>query len=181
MVPWDVLTNTLAESCRLHLATSGENPQSPGPETERFARTFFGGIFSLVNVFGSIQGSPALAEVCKGARCAVRLPGVWSMVSAAFGSSLTVNFVPQFKSAVRLPLAASDAAQDEVFRVPIQMKSKERLLTTVEVLAGSATGPEVMLAGMRSLRAIHPVRTNQQFTAEILASGVVVPAPSTAR
>ena len=126
-------------------------------------------MLSLITVFGEIQSAPALSDVCEKARCAVRMPGLWSMIESAVGRSLVVTLQPRFKEVSGLTLGQDDA---RCYHVPLDMKNGRQILSTIDVIAGPSVGANVLLAGIQSIRAVHPTRTNHVFSAQVLAVGV---------
>ena len=58
-------------------------------------------------------------------------------------------------------------------RLAVQLNSGKRNLTRVEIIVGPARGAEMLLAGIRSIRAAHPTRPKQEFLAQVLAAGTV--------
>ena len=55
----------------------------------------------------------------------------------------------------------------------MDLNSGKRNLTRVEIIVGPAHGAEMLLAGIRSIRAAHPTKPKQQFLAQVLAAGTV--------
>lgn len=173
-VPWDVLTNSLANACALALSGAAEDSAVSDPaEADSFRRPFAIGMLSLLRVFAMIQSTPALAKVCKTARCAVRLPSAWTLLSAAFGARLDVSLDPRFRDVAALP--ETPGAPTGAYLLPMDMKIGDRILTTVEITTRPADGPRVLLAGAEAIRAIHPTRPDHEFTARVLVAGVATP------
>ncbi len=166
-LPWEILTNGLASTCKESLVSKSV-PEAP--MTEVFAAGMMRGMMALVTVFSSIQSSSALDSICDDARCAVQMPGFWTMAGALIGIPLSVSLQPRFKDAI--PIEVNGVAEDEneSYRLPVDVQSGHRILTSMEIVAGPSTGARVLLAGMQSVRAVHPSKPNQEFQAIVLVA-----------
>jgi hypothetical protein len=51
---------------------------------------------------------------------------------------------------------------------------EKRKLTSVEIIVGPPHGAEMLLAGIRSIRAAHPTKPKTEFLAQVLAVGTVL-------
>jgi hypothetical protein len=178
VIPWEMLTNSLAETCRMNLVGAATNGPASNRDSEAYVHPYLGSMLALITVFSSIQSAPALGDICEKARCAVRLPSLWSMTTAVAGGSLNVSLEPRFKEVVLLGNGAEDT-NSTCYRLPLDMKDHERILTSVEVIAGPPGGAGVLLAGIQSIRATHPSKANQMFLAQVLATGRAGEGPST--
>jgi hypothetical protein len=61
----------------------------------------------------------------------------------------------------------------EQYRLPVDLNSGTRNLTRAELVVGPASGAEILLGGIRSIRATHPLKLQQQFLVQVLATGTV--------
>jgi hypothetical protein len=55
----------------------------------------------------------------------------------------------------------------------VDLNSGTRNLTRAELVVGPASGAEILLGGIRSIRATHPLKLQQQFLVQVLATGTV--------
>jgi hypothetical protein len=169
-LPWDLLTNSLAELCRAGLSSEQEKKPAATLESEGTLRQLWGGLLSLVTVFAEIQSAPALSDICEKARCAIRMPSAWSLVKAVMGRSLSVNLDPRFDEISVVEPARAGAGPPR-YRLLVDMKCEKKVLTTIEIIAGQVEAAGVLLAGMQSIQAVHPTKTNHVFSAQVLAAG----------
>lgn len=193
-MPWGLLTNGLADMCRLSMSLAGREERagrqlesgasqtqasraaapagnSGNPEdNDELMRSFGGGFLWLMTMFGQLQNTPALNEIWEKAHCAFRLPGVWSAVKSVLKGSLVISLEPRLNE-VTLAHPEPAGAATRSYRLPVDLNHGKRNLTRVEIIVGPASGAEMLLAGIRSIRAVHPARPKQEFTARILVSG----------
>jgi hypothetical protein len=188
-LPWGLLTNGLVDTCRLSLELSfrekaaKESPPmkaglrsdelvaSSRKETaafkDKWMRSYGGGLLWLVTMMSQIQTVPAVKEIWQSGQCAFRLPGVWTMVSSVFSGPLVISLDPDFE---KVSLVGREKSTPH-YKFPIDLNSGKRNLTAVEAIVGSASGAEMLLGGIRSIRATHPTKPQQQLFAQVLASG----------
>lgn len=190
-VPWELMTNSLADVCRFCLAMQTINKVPAGDEQgrknaalalfgttntaainwDKFMRPIAGGFLSLGGLFAECASTPALHEVCEKAHCTIRLPGVWSLVSAAFGAKLDLSLDPRFMTDVSVVHSHGDGKGEPWYRFPADLKSKNKKLVSVEFVVGPSRGALVLLGGIRLLKAVHPTKPDRQFMAQVLAAG----------
>ena len=187
---WGMLTNGLMDMCRLgfdayHQDDPGNQPLSssdgegegkksnaPKPqENEQLMRAMGGGFLWMIGMFSDLQTVPAVAKVWEKAQCAIRWPSVWSLVTSLF-TGFSVSLEPRLKD-VTLADTATAGSAGQTYRLPVDLNSEKRNLSRVEIIVGPAHGAEMLLAGIRSIRAAHPTKPNQEFLAQVLAAGTV--------
>jgi hypothetical protein len=64
-------------------------------------------------------------------------------------------------------------ALPEQYRLPVDLNSGTRNLTRAELVVGPASGAEMLMGGIRSIRATHPLKPEQQFFVQVLSAGTV--------
>jgi len=203
LMTWGMLTNGLMDMCRLgfeahhhdnqtnsplvqtdgHSLPSGRGEgqgegriaDAPKPhENEELMRAMGGGFLWMFGMFSDLQTVPAVAKVWETAQCAIRLPSAWTLVTALF-TGFSISLEPQLKEVTLLhPETAGPAGP--LYRLPVQLNSDKRNLSRVEIIVGPAHGAEMLLAGIRSIRAQHPTKPDHEFLAQVLAAGTVRPA-----
>lgn len=164
-------TNGLLEMCRLSLAlvprdaATNANPLAKLAEADhdQFMRTMGSGFLWMVHMFGDLQTVPSVADVWKQAQCAIRMPGAWTMVKGLF-TGFTINLSPRLRDIAPAPGANN-------YRLPLDLRSSDEQLANVEIIVGPARGAEMLLAGIRSVRAVHPDKPQREFLAQVLATG----------
>ncbi len=176
---WGMLTNGLLDMCRLSLellpAETGTNqpaaalPQLAPADKDRLTRAVGGGFLWMMHMFGDLQTVPAVADVWKQAQCAVRLPGAWTLLSGIF-TGFVLELEPRLQ-AVTLAASAPTAGQEPLYLLPVDLKSDGKILSRVQIMVGPARGAEMLLAGIRSIRAVHPAKPQHEFLAQVLATG----------
>ena len=182
------MTNSLAETCRI-CARLKEIGALPAPQRQpaleqllggsatnpaawaKTMRPVAGGILTLGGLLGECLSTPALNDICNKAQCVVRMPGAWTTLSAALGGKLDLSLDPRFLTDVAVVNPAKAQTTEPLYRFPADLKNGARKLVSVEFLVGPATGAEVILAGIRSLRAVHPTKPDREFLAQVLAIG----------
>jgi hypothetical protein len=175
-MPWGLLTNSLAETCRMSLERrSTAARKQPLAEDEASLRRFFGGFVSLATVFAAIQSAPALEDICQQGRAAIRMPSLGTLTSALLQRTLSLSLEPQFDSV--MPVQDLGAHAETLYKLPVILKSGKRDLTTIEVVAGLPGGANILLSGVRSIRATHPTKDRQEFIAIILSEGIAPEQP----
>jgi hypothetical protein len=200
LVPWELMTNSLAEVCRLciglqeiqampskdqkarkealeELLSGGTTTGSV--DTARVMRPIAGGILTLGGLLAECVSTPALNDICDKAQCVVRLPGAWTMLSTALGAKLNLALDPRFLTDVAQVRVGKEGEAEPLYWFPADLMNGKRKLVSVEFIVGSSTAAEVMLAGIRSIRAVHPTKPDRQFVAQVLAAGIASEEPST--
>jgi len=185
LMTWGMLTNGLMDMCRLgfkayhtHDETNsptndeGRIADAPKPhENEELMRAMGGGFLWMFGMFSDLQTVPAVAKVWDKAQCAIRLPSAWTLVTALF-TGFSISLEPRLKEVTLLPPETAGPARP-LYRLPVQLNSDKRNLSRVEIIVGPAHGAEMLLAGIRSIRAQHPTKPNHEFLAQVLAAGTV--------
>jgi len=108
-----------------------------------------------------------VADVWKKAQCAIRMPGAWAMIKGIF-TGFSINLQPRLKE---VALTAPDNGSPPLYRLPVDLTSRRDKLTDVEIIIGPARGAEMLMSGIRSIRAVHPSKPNREFVAQVLATG----------
>jgi len=192
-LPWGLLTNGLADLCRLSLelsvhknrsaangpmgnksirVTAGEN--SPHPEElDKFAESLGGGFIWLMTLLQQIQTEPAVHDLWKKAHCAFRLPELKIMAVSVVTGDFALSVEPRLEEVSPADPVLEGPALLEQYRLPVDLNSGTRNLTRAELVIGPASGAEMLLGGIRSIRATHPLKPQQQFFVQVLASGTV--------
>jgi len=197
MLPWGLLTNGLADMCRLSLefsvhknrsATNGppgaksykvktdENTVHP-EDLDKLAESLGGGFIWLMTLLQQIQTVPAVHDLWKKAHCAFRLPELKTMAISVVTGDFALSVEPRLEEVSLAPSRAAGPAVPEQYRLPVDLTSGSRNLTRAELVVGPATGAEILLGGIRSVRATHPLKPQQQFLVQVLASGTERGAP----
>jgi len=192
-LPWGVLTNGLADLCRLSLelsvhknrsaaneplgnksirVTAGES--SPHPEDfDRLAQSLGGGFIWLMTMLQQIQTEPAVHDLWKKAHCAFRLPELRTMAVSVVTGDFALSVQPRLDEVSPAGSDPTEKTGPEQYRLPVDLNSGTRNLTRAELIVGPATGAEMLLGGIRSIRATHPLKPQQQFFVQVLATGTV--------
>ena len=58
-----------------------------------------------------------------------------------------------------------------LYHLPVDLTSHKDKLTDVEIIIGPARGAEMLMSGIRSIRAVHPSKKDREFLAQVLATG----------
>jgi hypothetical protein len=192
-MPWGLLTNGLADMCRLSLelsvhknrsaadgsvgkksyrVTAGENSPQPG-DFDQLAQSLGGGFIWLMTLLQQIQTEPAVHDLWKKAHCAFRLPELKTMAVSVVTGDFALSVQPRLEevSLTEAERAGKDALQE--YDLPVDLYSGTRNLTRAELVVAPASGAEMLLGGIRSIRATHPLKPQQQFFVQILANGTV--------
>jgi len=192
-LPWGLLTNGLADMCRLSLQFSvhknrfptngpagarsfrvaaGEN--FPRPEDfDKLAQSLGGGFIWLMTLLQQIQTEPAVHELWKRAHCAFRLPELKTMAVSVATGDFALSVEPRLEEVSLTGPAPPAPDRTELYRLPVDLNSGTRNLTRAELVIGPASGAEILLGGIRSIRAVHPLKPQQQFFVQVLSSGEV--------
>jgi len=190
-LPWGLLTNGLADMCRLSLelsvhknrfatnepvgnksirVTAGENPAHP-EDLDQLAQSLGSGFIWLMTLLQQIQTEPAVHDLWKKAHCAFRLPELKTMAVSIATGDFALSVQPRLEEVSRNEFEAPGKETPEQYRLPVDLYSGTRNLTRAELTVGPASGAELLLGGIRSIRAIHPLKPEQQFFVQILAAG----------
>src|ERR1051326_892015 len=196
LMAWGMLTNGLVDMCRLSFQAYHRRDQTNSPlarpdpvrvgkagdrdeETDPFKsgnndelmRATGGGFLWMFGMLYDLQTVPAVASVWAKAQCAIRWPGAWPVAKSVV-TGLPLSIEPRFKE-ITLVNAAATGQGEPLYRLPVDLNSGKRNLTRVEINVGAAHGAEMLLAGIRSIRAAHPTRPKQEFLAQVLSVGTV--------
>ena len=196
-LPWGLLTNGLADMCRLSVQLSvhknrsatnepvgnksiriksGESSTHP-EDLNKLAESLGGGLIWLMTMLQQIQTEPAVHDLWKKAHCAFRLPELRTMAISVVTGDFALSVQPRLEEvSLTDPEPAGNAALEQ-YRLPVDLFSGTRNLTRAELVVGPASGAEMLLGGIRSILATHPLKPQQQFLVEILATGSVREAP----
>lgn len=194
---WKFLTNGLVDACRLSKPTRGlsgaapdstaadsavgtldgaaANAADPTPQLADEA-SVMRGLAALVALFGDALGCDALKELRDHAVVVVRPPNLLKIV---FSLGVNLNLAPHFDRASLLPARAEAPDQRRVW-FPADLSQGKRLLATVELVAGSTQGSYFLTAGVRAIRAVHPLKPERRLLAQVLAVGVIGAKPDPA-
>jgi hypothetical protein len=192
-LPWGLLTNGLADMCRLSLELSvhknrfaaneplgnksirakpGENSTHP-EDLDRLAQSLGGGFIWLMTMLQQIQTEPAVHDLWKKAHCSFRLPELKTMAISVVTGDFALSVEPRLDE---VSLAGAGPVSKDAraeYRLPVDLNSGTRNLTRAELTIGPASGAEMLFGGIRSIRAIHPTKPHQQFFVQVLAAGTV--------
>jgi hypothetical protein len=193
MLPWGLLTNGLADMCRLSLELSVHKNRSAanGPmgsksyraktdentghpeDLDKLAQSLGGGFIWLMTMLQQIQTEPAVHDLWKKAHCAFRLPELKTMAVSVVTGDFALSVEPRLEEVSPASFEPSGKTAPEQYRLPVDLNSGTRNLTRAELVVGPASGAEVLLGGIRSIRATHPLKPQQQFFVQVLATGTV--------
>jgi hypothetical protein len=120
-------------------------------------------------VFDDLQTVPSVADVWKQAQCAVRMPSAWMIASAIF-TGITLELQPQLPE-VTLAGPSLGNSPAAVYVMPMELKCDGKILSRIQITVGPARGAEMLLEGIRTVRAVHPTRPQHEFLAQVLAAG----------
>jgi len=187
---WVAMTNGMLDLCRLSMAAddaqrvepvltgkkkpvrppSGKESSAPKPlPDERFMHAMGGGFHWMFDMFGALQTVPTVAEVWAKAQCAIRWPSPWTLVRAPIrGVPIELRLRAE---QVTLARAATDGGADPLYSLPVDLQCDQRQLCRVEIIVGPAQGAEILFGGIRTVRARHPTKPNQEFLTQVLATG----------
>lgn len=161
-VPFGLLTNGLAQVCRLGLG------RESGPEeTPENMRAFFSGFLWMTAMMGRLEGAPVLHDVWENANCSFRWPSLWTITRAAFGGGMVIELNPDWKK-----IAVVSTNEPLQYVLPMTLAVSGRVLTKVEIIVGQVTAAAALLGGIESLEATHPTKPDHKYTARVLASGI---------
>ncbi len=190
-LPWGLLTNGLADMCRLSLelsvhknrsaadgpvgnksyrATTDENTVHP-EDLDKLAQSLGGGFIWLMTMLQQIQTEPAVHDLWKKAHCAFRLPELKTMAVSVVTGDFALSVEPQLEEVSSANSESSGKSAPEQYRLPVDLNSGTRNLTRAELVVGPASEAEILLGGIRSIRATHPLKPQQQFFVQVLATG----------
>jgi hypothetical protein len=196
-LPWGLLTNGLADMCRLSLefsvhkkrfAANGpagnksfqvkteENTVHP-EDLDKLAQSMGGGFIWLMTMLQQIQTVPAVHDLWKKAHCAFRRPELRTMAVSVVTGDYALSVEPRIEEVSRAGAGPAGPTGPEEYQLPVDLNSGSRNLTRAELVVGPASGAEILLGGIRSVRATHPLKPQQQFFVQVLAAGTVRAAP----
>ena len=171
---WGMLTNGLLDMCQLSLeiipreSATNQMPRGlPDEDNDRLMCALGGGFMWMAGMFGDFQTVPPVADVWKKAQCAIRMPSAWSMIKGIF-TGFSINLQPRLNE---VTLNTPDDGSMPLYRLPLDLKSRKETLTDVEIIIGRARGAEMLMSGIRSIRAVHPSKADREFLAQVLATG----------
>ncbi len=129
-----------------------------------------GGFIWLATMLQQIQTVPAVHDLWKKAHCAFRLPELKTMAVSAVTGDFALSVQPRLEEVS--PAVPQPAGQtvSELYRLPVDLNSGSRNLTRAELVVGPASGAEILMGGIRSIRATHPLKPEQQFFVQVLAT-----------
>jgi hypothetical protein len=192
-LPWGLLTNGLADMCRLSLEFSMHKNRFPteGPignrsyrvkteentvhpeDLDKLAQSLGGGFIWLMTMLQQIQTEPAIHDLWKKAHCAFRLPELKTMAVSVVTGDYALSVEPRLEEVSPANTGPAGKATAEEYRLPVDLLSGNRHLTRAELIVGPASEAEILLGGIRSIRAIHPTKPQQQFFVQVLSAGAV--------
>jgi len=171
---WGMLTNGLLDMCRLSMELIPRNTPTNEPphklsdaQNDQLMQAMGGGFLWMMDMFGDFQSVPSVADVWEKARCAIRMPGAWSIIKGIF-TGFSINLQPRLNE---VTLSTPDGSSPPIYRLPVDLTSQRDKLTDVEIIIGPARGAEMLMSGIRSIRAVHPSKKNREFLAQVLATG----------
>jgi len=171
---WGMLTNGLLDMCRISLevvpreSATNQTPSALRDEdNDQLMCALGGGFMWMAGMFSDFQTVPSVADVWKKAQCAIRLPGAWSMIKGIF-TGFSINLQPRLNE---VTVSTPDDGSASLYHLPIDLTSRKDKLTDVEIIIGPARGAEMLMSGIRSIRAVHPSKSNREFLAQVLATG----------
>lgn len=172
---WGMLTNGLMDLCRLGFeAYGGKGKESDAPkpqENDELMRATGGGFLWMIGMFSDLQTVPTVADVWAKAQCAIRWPSVWT-IAKSLVQGFSVVLMPRTEEVSLVSTVATDSG-GLLYRLPVDLNSGKRNLSRVEIIVGTPHGADMLLGGIRSIRAKHPTKPKQEFLAQVLATGTV--------
>jgi hypothetical protein len=120
-----------------------------------------------------IQTEPAVHDLWKRAHCAFRLPELRTMAISVFTGDFALSVDPRLEEVSVTAPAPPGKDAPEQYELPVDLNSGTRNLTRAELVVGPASGAEMLLGGIRSIRATHPTKPDQQFFVQVLSAGTV--------
>lgn len=171
---WGRLTNGLLDMCRLSweliprdTATNDVAHKLSDEDNDKLMRASGGGFMWMIGMFSDFQTVPSVADVWSKAQCAIRMPSAWSMIKGIF-TGFSIQLQPRLKDVTLSPQVDGSPT---LYHLPLDLTSRKDKLTDVEVIIGPPRGAEMLMSGIRSIRAVHPSRKNREFLAQVLATG----------
>jgi hypothetical protein len=167
-LPWGLLTNGLADLCRLSMEFSlprkkaaatgpadresyqvkvAEDPASP-EEIEKWGRSFGCGFIWLTTMLGQIRTVPAVSDLWKQAHCAFRLPAMKTMAVVALTRSFDLSVRPRLEEVSLAEPWPAEKAVVQQYWLPVDLLSGNRNLTRAELVVSPASGAELLLGGI---------------------------------
>jgi len=147
-----------------------ETPPLRYTENDDLMRSVGGGFLWMMTMFDQLRTVPAVKGIWEKVRYAVRLPNVWTVATSVLKGRFELSLQPRFEE---VALADSGAANEATryYRLPVQMNFGKQNLARLDIIVGLANGAEMLLAGIKSIRAVHPDRPDQELMAQVLATG----------
>jgi len=151
------------------------DPESDDPplkfrENDDLMRSVGGGFLWVTTMFDQLRTVPAMKGIWQKVRYAVRLPSLWTVATSVLKGRLEFTLQPRFAAVYLLDSAATDESKRH-YRLPVDMNCGKQNLAHLEIIVGPANGAEMLMAGIKSIRATHPDNPQQELMAQILASG----------
>jgi hypothetical protein len=149
-----------------------ENTVHP-EDLDKLAQSLGGGFIWLMTMLQQIQTEPAVHDLWKKAHCAFRLPELKTMAVSVVTGDYALSVEPRLEEVSPANPEPSGKTAWQQYRLPVDLNSGTRNLTRAELIVGPASGAEIVLEGIRSIRATHPTKPHQQFFVQVLAAGTV--------
>ena len=122
-------------------------------------------------MFSDLRTVPTVADVWDKAQVAVRWPSPLTIIAAPF-RGMNIELRARGRG-VTIASAAGDGGAETIYRLPVDLRSDKRSLSKIEIIVGPAHGAEMLLAGIRTIRAQHPTKADHEFLTQVLAAGRV--------
>jgi len=163
-----------AESPATTSSEVGEQENDVAPvkftENDDLMRSVGGGFLWMMTMFDQLRTVPAVRGIWEKVRYAVRLPNLWTVTTSVLKGRLELSLQPRFEEVSLTDFPAATAA-DRHYHLPVEMNFGKQNLARLEIIVGPASGAEMLFAGIKSIRAAHPDRPDQELMAQILATG----------
>jgi len=149
-----------------------ENDESPlmYRENDDLMRSVGGGFLWMMTMFDQLRTVPAVRGIWDKVRYAVRLPNIKTVAASVLRGRFELSLQPRFEEVALTDLVAADGV-DRHYLLPVDMNFGKQNLARLDIIVGPPNGAEVLLAGIRSIRATHPDRPQQELMAQLLATG----------
>ena len=133
-------------------------------------RSVGGGFLWMMSMFDQLRTVPAVRGIWEKVRYAVRLPNLKSVAAGVLKGRFELSLHPRFAEVELTDFVAVNGV-DRYYRLPVDMNFGNQNLARLDIVVGPPNGAEVLLAGIRSIRATHPDRPQQELMAQLLATG----------
>jgi len=149
-----------------------ESDESPPKYTENddLMRSVGGGFLWMMTMFDQLRTVPAVRGIWEKVRYAVRLPNLKTMATSVLKGRFELSLHPRFAEVELVDSAAINGAEPW-YHLPVDMNFGNQNLARLDMIVGPPDGAEVLLAGIKSIRATHPDRPQQELMAQLLATG----------